>query len=90
MSTDVKACIDCVHCSGGDLFIYCRHPDYSYETKDYIHGHVYENFRLCVLTRDDEKLCGDEGRGWEERPAEEPRSHPSIWATLKSMIKELW
>lgn len=90
MADSIKACIDCAHCSGGDLFIYCRHPDYSYETKDYIHGHVYENFRLCVLTRDNEKLCGDEGRGWEERPDEEPRGRLSTWAHFKLMIKELF
>lgn len=90
MADSIKACIDCAHCSGGDLFIYCRHPDYSYETKDYIHGHVYENFRLCVLTRDDEKLCGDEGRGWEERSDKEPGGDLSTWAHFKLMIKELF
>lgn len=90
MAESIKACIDCAHCTGGDLFIYCHHPDYSYETKDYIHGHLYTNFRLCVLTRDDEKLCGDEGRGWEERSAEDPRDRLSHWAAFKAMIKELF
>jgi len=87
MTDSIKACIDCIHCTGGDLFIYCHHPDYSYETKDYIHGHVYENFRLCVLARDDEKLCGDEGRGWEKGSAKEPLS---TWTHLKLMLKELF
>jgi hypothetical protein len=37
-----KACISCVHCKGSDIFLCCHHPDYSYKTKDYIQGAVYE------------------------------------------------
>lgn len=90
MADPIKACLDCVHCTGGDIFLYCRHPDYSYETKDYIHGRVYENFRLCVLARDDEKLCGDEGRGWEEKPAKDPEYHRNLWSAFKGLLKEFF
>jgi hypothetical protein len=87
----LKACLDCIHCKGpDDLFLYCRHPDYSYETKDYIHGKTYTNYPLCVLTRDNEKKCGDEGKGWVEKPVKEVEYHAGLWEAFKGMMKELF
>jgi hypothetical protein len=86
-SHKLKACADCIHCKGVDTFLSCHHPDYSYQTKDYIQGVIYTNYRLCVMVRDNEKLCGDSARGWQENPLKEPEYFPDLWAAFKDMVK---
>ena len=85
-----KACISCVHCKGSDIFLCCHHPDYSYKTKDYIQGAVYTNYSLCVIVRDNEKLCGDSAQGWEKNPLPEPVYFPRLWSSFKGMLKEFF
>lgn len=86
-STSVKGCINCIHYDDNDLFPLCKHPDYSYKTKDYIRGDVYTNHSLCVLVREDEKRCGDSARGWEENPLKKPEYYPSIWEAFKGFFR---
>lgn len=88
--TPLKACATCVYCKGNDIFLYCTNPDYSYETKDYIQGTIHTNYSLCVLTRDNEKLCGDVARGWEEKSSTEPEYHRGLWSAFKGLCKEFF
>ena len=90
MTDSIKACSNCIHFKDGSLFPYCHNLEYPYETKDYIEGVVYTNYSPCVFVREDEKMCGDEGRGWKENPTKEPEYHDSLLKAFKGMIKEFF
>lgn len=86
----VKACAACAYCKGTDLFLYCMNPAYSYKSKDYIQGVIHTNYSLCVMVRDDENLCGDSAKGWEETSTPKPEYLPNLWSAFKGMIKEFF
>jgi hypothetical protein len=86
----IPACKECRHFeeSPDDMFSTC--DLYHYETVDYFNGTVTRNNPLALACRQDEKLCGRAGRGFEQREAtEEPESF-SYREWLKGFFTDCW
>lgn len=72
----VKACDQCMyHHSEGDWLDFC--DKYTISKVNYVTGKTWEEPRLCTFARDDERLCGPEGKGYDHR-GPEPDNSPSF------------
>ena len=76
-------CVTCVHHEekGGALsFHICDNPKYWVEDPNYVTGEVFAIRPYCYDARKSDKLCGAEGRGWEQKPYE-----PLAWGLLEKI-----
>jgi len=87
-SQSVPACLECKHYYTEMDIPFCKF--HYFEKANYVTGTIHKMDILCVEARKDKKLCGHEGKNFEQREESYEEEVMSFWEAVKGFFTHQW